>query len=105
MGIMNGTGENHFSPSETLSKEQATAIAMRLINCIAQHSEINSELSCYFNLMQMWIEDKDGNAIFILPMYWATYDYRIDYGYSGWDFFEHNKKTVIAVFGSDAPQT
>lgn len=105
MGIMNGTGENHFSPSETLSKEQAAAIAMRLINCIAHHSEINSELSCYFNLMQMWIEDKDGNVIFILPMYWATYDYRIDCGYSSWDFFEHNKKTVIAVFGSGTPQT
>ena len=105
MGIMNGTGENHFSPSETLSKEQATAIAMRLINCIAHHSEINSELSCYFNLMQMWIEDKDGNVIFILPMYWATYDYRIDYGYSSWNFFEHNGKTVIAVFGSNTPQT
>lgn len=103
MGIMNGTGENYFSPSKMLSKEQAIAIAMRLIDCIAHHSEINSELSCYFNPMQMWIEDKDGKVIFALPMYWATYNYRSEYGYSSWNFFKHNGKTVLAAFGSDIP--
>jgi hypothetical protein len=102
MGIINGMGGGLFSPLTAFTKEQAVATMIREINAIPyllNREEIAPGECFIFNSFWLWVEDGDGKVLFKLPKYWATYDYRADYGYSGIRFFTHDDKLLAAAIG------
>ncbi|MDR1132387.1 MAG: S-layer homology domain-containing protein [Oscillospiraceae bacterium] len=106
MGVMVGMSDAVFSPAAAYTCEQAIATMIRLINSVphlSSREEVSDGLYCTFNSMWMWVEDGERNVTFKLPLYWATYNYRSDYGYGGWRFFTHGGKILMAVWGKSDP--
>ena len=106
MGLMLGMADGSFSPQTQLTREQAVAVLIRLIDSVPyllNKTQLGEGLVSRFNLMWMWVEDPHGNVMFYLPLYWPTYDYRPDYGYSNWDFIPHESGWIVTAWGKSDP--
>lgn len=107
MGVMVGVSDSAFAPAATFTREQAVATMIRLVVSapyLGNREEVSAGRYAVFNSMWMWVEDEERQVVFRLPRYWATYNYRPDYGYSGWRFLTHDGKTVVTAYGKDSPQ-
>lgn len=105
MGLMVGS-DGSFSPQAAYTREQAVAVAIRLVNSVPylqNREEIAEGKYFIFNSMYLWVEDAERNVTLKLPHFWETYNYRTDYGYNGVRFFTHDGKLIAAAFGKEAP--
>lgn len=104
MGVMNGMGSGIFAPMGIYTREQAIATAVRLIASypyMNNRAKVGKDLTFRFNDMNLWLEDNEGQVVMHLPAYWATYNYRTDYGYRGAQFFDHGDTIIMAAEGLD----
>lgn len=104
MGVMNGMGNGSFAPLGIYTREQAVATAVRLIASypyMNNRAKVGKDLVFRFNDMNLWLEDGEGQVVMHLPAYWATYNYRTDYGYRGAQFFDHGDTIIMAAEGLD----
>jgi hypothetical protein len=102
MGIMIGMGNGTFSPQTNCTKEQSIATMIREISAVpylCNREEISKGEYFIYNSFRLWVEDQNGKVLFKLPAYWATYNYRTDYGYSNMKFFKHDEKMLVASLG------
>ncbi len=104
MGLMVGMGDGTFSPRTDYTREQAIAVAVRLMASIpTAKEEIAAGRYFVSNSMYLWVEDADGKILLKLPYHWDAYQYRPDYGYIGLRFFTHDGKLIATGSGSDTP--